>query len=254
MDNEITLKLENLTFSADGKDLFQGINLEVRPGELLVLFGTSGSHKSDLLKLCIGLLRPASGAVKFEGVDINEVPEEELEQIRRRIGFVFQESALLSNMKVADNVALPLRYHTDLDEKSILAKVKEKIELVGMGNYIDRFPAGLTPNLKKRASIARALIMEPRLVLYDEPTAELDALEAENILNIIRRVNGGGVTCLVATHEVSPVLSLQKRTVMIERGQLTEVEEIGKIQEHIAASRRNDTNDKTQTNALRSSV
>jgi len=233
--NEAILELENISFSLDGKKILEEFSLQIYSGEIFVIFAPSGSHKSDLLKLCIGLHKPVSGTVKFKGIDINNISSNELQKIRCRIGFVFQESALLSNMRVIDNIVLPLRYHTDLDEESILTKVYEKMKFLEIEEYQDRFPAELNSSIRKRASIARALVMDPEIVFYDEPTAELDTLGAERVSNIIRKVNESGVSSVVATYNIPTVLRLAKRLAIIDSGKITTVEHLEEVKDKLIA-------------------
>ncbi|HCJ67750.1 MAG TPA: ABC transporter ATP-binding protein [Elusimicrobia bacterium] len=238
MDNlsaPIVLELENVYFTLDGEKVFAEFSLQIYAGEIFVIFAPSGSHKSDLLKLCIGLLKPSNGTVKFKGIDLNNIPSSELQKIRSQIGFVFQESALLSNMRIIDNLALPLRYHTNLDEESILAKVKEKMNLLEIVEYQNKFPAELTPNIKKRASIARALIMEPEIVFYDEPTAELDTLGGEIVSEIIKKVNENGITSIVATYNIPTVLRLAKRLAIIESAKISVFEHLEDVKDKLIA-------------------
>lgn len=230
---EAVLELENISLSLEGKKIFKEFSLQIYSGEIFVIFAPSGSHKSDLLKLCVGLLKPSNGTVKFKGIDINNLSSGELQKIRRQIGFVFQESALLSNMRIIDNIALPLRYHTNLDEESILSKVNEELNLLEIKEYQVKFPAELTPTIKKRASIARALIMEPEIVFYDEPTAELDTLGAETVSNIIKKVNENGITSVVATYNIPTVLRLAKRLAIIESGKISVFEHLEQVKDEL---------------------
>lgn len=232
---ETVLELEDVSFSLDGEKIFDKFSLQIYSGEIFVIFAPSGSHKTDLLKLCIGLLKPTNGTVKFKGIDINNISSSELQKIRCRIGFVFQESALLSNMRIIDNIALPLRYHTNLDEESILSKVYESLRELEIEEYRERFPAELNPNIRKRASIARALVMDPEIVFYDEPTAELDTLGAEVFSNIIRKVNENGISSVVATHDIPTVLKLAKRLAIIDSGKVSVFEHLEEIKDKFIA-------------------
>lgn len=237
MDNgrDIILELENVSFSLDGEKIFDQFSLKIYSGELFIIYAPSGSHKSELLKLCIGLLKPEKGTVKFKGIDLNGVSDNELQKIRRRIGFVFQESALLSNMRVIDNIALPLRYHTDLAEKIILNRVKEKMNFLEIEEYQDKFPAELIPNIKKRVSIARAIVMEPEIIFSDEPTAELDTIGGEIVSNIIRKINEKGISLVVATYNIPTVLRLAKRLATIDAGKISVFEHLEEIKDKLIA-------------------
>src|ERR1700722_5952887 len=167
-------------------DLLQGVSFEVWPGETKILLGETGSGKTLLMKLAAGLMRPDSGRVWVMGSDVSEMPETELLNFRRHLGFVFQEGALFDSMTVAENVAFRLREENVADEQ-IESQVREALTFVEMEAAIDKFPADLSGGMRRRVSIARALIDRPAVVFYDSPTAGLDPVTSQTIITLILR-------------------------------------------------------------------
>ena len=189
-------------------DVLQGISFEVEPGETKILLGESGSGKTLIMKLAAGLMRPDSGKIWVMGRHVNEMTETELLDFRRHLGFVFQEGALFDSMTVADNVAFRLR-EENVDEAEIGKAVLEVLTFVEMEQAIDKFPADLSGGMRRRVSIARALVDKPAIVFYDSPTAGLDPVTSQTIINlIIRGRDAQGVTSLLATHRVQDACGL----------------------------------------------
>jgi phospholipid/cholesterol/gamma-HCH transport system ATP-binding protein len=189
-------------------DILRGISFEVSPGETKILLGESGSGKTLILKLAAGLLRPDSGRIRVMGHDIGEMREKDLLDFRRRIGFVFQEGALFDSMSVADNVAFRLR-EEQVFEETIEAKVLESLRFVEMEQAVDKFPAELSGGMRRRVSIARALVDRPPLVFYDSPTAGLDPVTSQTIILLILRLRDLlNVTSLLATHRLQDAFGL----------------------------------------------
>ena len=202
----IIFKDVRLGFGAS--DVLRGISFEVAVGETKILFGESGSGKTLILKLAAGLLRPDSGHVWVMGQDVSEMPERDLLHFRRHIGFVFQEGALFDSMTVADNVAFRLR-EENVDEAEIETNVREALRFVEMETAIDKFPADLSGGMRRRVSIARALVDHPALVLYDSPTAGLDPVTSQTIIALVLRGRDSqGATSLLATHRVQDAFGL----------------------------------------------
>lgn len=189
-------------------DVLRGISFEVWPGETIVLLGVSGSGKTLILKLAAGLWRPDAGRVFVMGQNVGTMYERELLDFRRHIGFVFQEGALFDSMSVEENVAFRMREeHTS--EEEIERRVREALRFVEMEAAIEKYPAELSGGMRRRVSIARALVNDPRLVFYDSPTAGLDPVTSQTIINLIMRGRDThGVTSLIATHRVQDAFGL----------------------------------------------
>src|SRR3954454_14990576 len=195
------------------------IRLDVFKGETLVILGGSGSGKSTLLRLMTGNLKPDGGDIVSLGKSIAKMSDEELAAYRKNIGVLFQSGALFNSMTVADNVALPLREHTDLAEATIEIMVKIKLELVGLREHAEKMPAELSGGMKKRAGLARALALDPKVLFYDEPSAGLDPVTSHEIDNLITDLNHKlGVTTVVVTYEMDSAFRIAHRMVLLDRG------------------------------------
>jgi phospholipid/cholesterol/gamma-HCH transport system ATP-binding protein len=184
---EIALEVRNVSFRLDPRMIFQDLNFRLSRGEALFLVGGSGSGKSLLLRMCAGLIYPEQGSVTLGGVDLKTAPQGEIQDLRARIGFVFQDSALISNMAIYDNIALPLRYHKKWTEAQVRARVEEKMDLLGVDRSFDgSIPALLSLEMRKRAALARALILDPEFLFLDQPTGGLETEIAQSLSQIIR--------------------------------------------------------------------
>ena len=202
-----------------------GINLDVKEGETMVIMGGSGCGKSTLLRHLIGSLKPTSGSIHLFGEDISVLPEAEMDRVRRKFGILFQSGALFNSMTIADNVALPLREHTDLDHHIIDIQVKIKLELVGLREHADKYPAQISGGMKKRAGLARALALDPQLLFYDEPSAGLDPVTSAQIDQLIIALSKQlGVTSVVVTHEMDSAFVIADRMAMLDKGRMLKVE------------------------------
>jgi phospholipid/cholesterol/gamma-HCH transport system ATP-binding protein len=195
------------------------IRLDVFKGETLVILGGSGSGKSTLLRLMIGNVKPDGGDIVSLGKSIAKMTDDELAAYRKNIGVLFQSGALFNSMTVADNVALPLREHTDLPEETIDIMVKIKLELVGLREHADKMPSELSGGMKKRAGLARAIALDPQVLFYDEPSAGLDPVTSAEIDQLIIDLNQKlGVTSVVVTHEMDSAFRIAHRMVLLDRG------------------------------------
>jgi phospholipid/cholesterol/gamma-HCH transport system ATP-binding protein len=196
------------------------IRLDVIEGETLVILGGSGSGKSTLLRLMIGNLRCDGGDILVHQTkQLAAMSNAELDEYRRSIGVLFQSGALFNSMSVADNVALPLREHTDLPEETIKIIVKIKLELVGLREHADKMPAMLSGGMKKRAGLARAISLDPKILFYDEPSAGLDPVTSAEIDQLIIDLNRKlGVTSVVVTHEMDSAFRIADRMVLLDQG------------------------------------
>ena len=218
----IVLEARGLFFRLDGREVFQDLNFRLRRGEIYVLLGASGSGKSILLKLLSGLLSPEKGRVEIEGIDLAAASEKALEAIWVKMGFVFQDAALISNMSIFDNIALPLRYHTDLPESEVKAHVSEKMDLCEVDRKYDRsIPAQLSLGMRKRAALGRALVLEPELLFLDEPATGLGAEAESLIVRILKSYQGREqASVLMATGEWLPAFSLADRVGFLDHGRI----------------------------------
>ncbi len=201
------------------RTILNKINLDVKYGETLVILGGSGSGKSTLLRMMIGNVRVDGGKIIALGKNLCDMKPAELEDYRKSIGVLFQSSALFNSMSIADNVALPLREHTDLPEETIEIMVKIKLELVGLREHADKMPAELSGGMKKRAGLARAIALDPKVLYYDEPSAGLDPVTSAEIDQLIIDLNQKlGVTSVVVTHEMDSAFRIADRMVLLDRG------------------------------------
>ncbi len=197
------IKIVNLHKSFGAQHVLRGVNLEIPKGKITFIMGRSGTGKSVLLKHIIGLMEPDQGQILVDGQDITKLSEKQLLKIRKRFGMLFQEGALFDSMTVGENVAFPLREHTKLSEEEIWQKVREKLERVGLLEAIDKMPSELSGGMKKRAALARALALEPEIVLFDEPTTGLDPVMQLNIGYLIRKTQQEhNLTCVVISHDI----------------------------------------------------
>ncbi|HEX8916332.1 MAG TPA: ABC transporter ATP-binding protein, partial [Humisphaera sp.] len=223
---DVAIKVAAVTKRFEGRTVLDRIELDVRKGETLVILGGSGSGKSTLLRLMMGNVRPDEGQILVyppagdaDPVDLCAMSAGQMDEYRKSIGVLFQSGALFNSMTVADNVALPLREHTDLPEETIAIMVKIKLELVGLREHADKMPSMLSGGMKKRAGLARALSLDPRALFYDEPSAGLDPVTSAEIDQLIIDLNKQlGVTSVVVTHEMDSAFRVADRMVLLDRG------------------------------------
>jgi phospholipid/cholesterol/gamma-HCH transport system ATP-binding protein len=221
--NSHMVQLRDIEKEFENKKVLDGVSLMVEAEERLVIMGQSGSGKSTILRLILGILRPDAGDVFFKQFEITRLKRRKLQQVRRHIGMVYQYSALLSSRSVCDNVALPLEELTDKSRKEINKIVDQKLELVGMKDAKNLMPSELSGGMRKRVSLARALTMEPELVLFDEPTAGLDPVIASVIDElIISLTENAKVTSVIVTHEMESAFRIGTRMAMLYQGKIIE--------------------------------
>src|SRR5438874_2433706 len=217
------LKLRDVTMQFDEKNVLDGLSLEVKPQDRLVIMGQSGSGKSTLLRLILGILRPNSGSIFFKQFEITKLSRRKLQRIRQHIGMVYQYSALLSSRTVRDNVALPLEEIPDKSRAEIDKTVDEKLDLVGMKDSKDLLPDELSGGMRKRVALARALVLEPELLLLDEPSAGLDPVIASVINELIISLSEKSkVTSITVTHEMESAFRIATRMAMLYQGKIIE--------------------------------
>jgi phospholipid/cholesterol/gamma-HCH transport system ATP-binding protein len=218
------VELRDVELQFDTKKVLDGVSLEVQPQDRLVIMGQSGSGKSTILRLILGLIQPTAGSVFFKQFEITRLKRRKLQQIRTQIGMVYQYSALLSSRSVRDNIALPLEELTKKSRAEIDRIVDEKLEMVGMLATRDLMPAELSGGMKKRISLARALVMEPELILFDEPSAGLDPVISSVIDElIINLTDQSKVTSVIVTHEMDSAFRIATRMAMLYRGKIIQV-------------------------------
>lgn len=216
------------------RQILKDVSLSIARGETMVILGASGSGKSTILKLIIGLLKPTSGEVLVGGKDMTKLSEKELNEERRHMGMVFQYSALFDSMNVKENVAFGLRMHTKLSEEEIDRIVKEKLHLVGLDGTEDLMPANLSGGMKKRVSLARAIALEPEIILYDEPTAGLDPIRSTDISLLIKNTQKVmHATSVVVTHDLKSAEMIADRMAFLYQGSFLA---IGKPEELYAST------------------
>lgn len=226
------IELEGVRKSFDGNEVLRGLDLEVRPGETLSILGGSGSGKSVTLKIMIGLLRADAGRVRFRGRDVTGLEERRWIEVRRHFGVVFQGAALFDSLTVLDNVGYALREHTELEEGSIRRIVEEKLRLVDLEGIEDRLPAELSGGMRKRVGIARALALEPEILLYDEPTTGLDPANARRIGDLIRDLQQRlKVTAVVVSHDLPLCFTVSDRIGLLHEGRIVQIDTPTRIRE-----------------------
>jgi len=215
------IKIEDLHKSFNGVAVLRGVNLEVENGELLALIGRSGYGKSVLLKHVAGLLRPDRGRIFVDDLDMCRLRGKDLIRVRNRLGFLFQSGALFDSMTIFDNIAFPLREKTKLSEQEIREKVMVELEQVGLVGAEEKYPSQISGGMVKRASLARALVEEPEIMLIDEPTTGLDPLTGQTILNLIDSCHKKlGFSGIMVTHEVPKVFEIVNKVVMLHEGRV----------------------------------
>ena len=215
------IEVRNLVAGYGNRTILQGINLSVMSGETMVILGGSGSGKSTLLRHIVGLERPRSGEVIIKGVDIARCSRRERNEVRKSMGMSFQGSALFNSMTIGDNVALPLREHTELAESTIKVMTRIKLEQVGLGQCEDYLPSQLSGGMKKRAAVARAMAMDPEILLFDEPSAGLDPIIAAGIDDLILEMKKAfTMTIVVVTHELASAFLIADRIAVVDKGRL----------------------------------
>ena len=215
------IKLVNIKMEYDQKVVLDNINLAVAPGETVAIIGPSGSGKSTLLRLMVGLTKPSAGEIWIENEEISQYKENALNKVRLKMGMVFQYSALFDFLSVGENVAFGLRQHTKLSNKEIQTIVKEKLRVVGLVGKEDFMPNQLSGGMKKRVSLARAIAINPQIILYDEPTAGLDPIMSAKIDKTIMNTQKiiGGVS-VVVTHNMASAFAIADRIIMIYEGKI----------------------------------
>ena len=213
--------VEGLSAGYGDRLIIEDVSFRVGERQTVAVVGPSGCGKSTLLRCLIGLLPPATGTISVLGSDISTLDRHDLDELRRKIGVAFQGSALLNSMSIADNVALPLREHTRLDEATIRIMTRLKLEQVGLGEAADKLPSELSGGMRKRAGIARALAMDPQVLLLDEPSAGLDPITAAGLDLLLDKLRSVlGLTLVIVTHELESIRKVAGRVLMLDDGRV----------------------------------
>jgi phospholipid/cholesterol/gamma-HCH transport system ATP-binding protein len=218
------ISVVNLRVSYGEREILHGISFDVQKGETLVILGGSGSGKSTLLRTLVGLQRPTSGDVFIQGVNTAGLSERELDAIRMKMGMSFQAGALFGSMTVGENVAMPLREHTRLEESTIEIMVRIKLGQVGLAKFQDYMPSELSGGMRKRAAVARALAMDPEILFFDEPSAGLDPIIAAGLDQLILNLKKAyPITIVVVTHELASAFQIADRMILVDHGHIVAV-------------------------------
>jgi phospholipid/cholesterol/gamma-HCH transport system ATP-binding protein len=218
------IKVIDLHKNFGDQPVLRGVNLELASGQITTIIGGSGSGKTVLLKHLNALLLPERGSVIVDGIDITKLGESALNDMRRKFGVLFQGAALLDSMTIFDNVAFPLREKTKLKEAQIAARVEKRLDQVGLSGMGYKFPAEVSGGMKKRAGLARALVMEPEIILFDEPTTGLDPLLGKSIHDLIRKMHAAfNFTGVIVSHDIPEVFRISDRVALLAHGVIAEV-------------------------------
>jgi phospholipid/cholesterol/gamma-HCH transport system ATP-binding protein len=221
LDPQVMISLRDLRVSYGEVEILHGITFEVKHGETLVILGGSGSGKSTLLRTLVGLEKPSSGEIWIKGKNLAAISDPEMDEIRKKIGMSFQGGALFGSMSVGENVGLPLREHTKLEDSTIEIMVRLKLEQVGLEGFEYYMPSQLSGGMKKRAAVARALAMDPQILFFDEPSAGLDPIIAAGIDQLILELKQAfRMTIIVVTHELASAYLIADRMVLIDKGRV----------------------------------
>ena len=221
---EAMISLRNLRVSYGEREILHGIGFDVMRGETLVILGGSGSGKSTLLRTLVGLERPSSGEIWLKGKNIAAISSAEMDEIRKKIGMSFQGGALFGSMTVGENVALPLREHTKLEDSTIEIILRLKLDQVGLSGFENYMPSQLSGGMKKRAAVARALAMDPEILFFDEPSAGLDPIIAAGVDQLILELKQAfHMTIIVVTHELASAFLIADRMVLIDKGNVVAI-------------------------------
>ena len=218
LNGEVVLEIKGIYKSFGEKVIHRGVSFQLHKGEILGLFGGSGTGKSVLIRSIIGLERPDAGSVLFEGKDLLTLTERQLYKVRMKIGFVFQNGALFDSLTVEENLAYPLREHTKLSDAEIQERIENMLELIDMKGSNDLLPNELSGGMQKRAGMALATILEPSVILFDEPTAGLDPVNTRRLTGNISKLKERGITGIFVTHDIPAAFEICDRIAILKDG------------------------------------
>jgi len=217
----LAIRVDNLLSHYDGRVILNNVSLEVEQGEIMVIMGGSGSGKSTLLRYMLGLEKPSAGKIELLGKDITRMDDNDLHHMMKNIGVSFQGGALFGSMTVAENIQLPLNEHTRLDQKTMQIMSQMKLEVVNLAGFENLMPSQLSGGMVKRAALARAIILDPRLLFFDEPSAGLDPVVSAELDELILRLRDAmKMTIVVVTHELESAFKIADRITILDRGEI----------------------------------
>jgi len=222
-NGETLVSIRDLHFSRGSKHIFRGLNVDIPRGKVTTIMGPSGTGKTTLLKMIGGQLKPAKGTITVDGLNVGKLNRSNLYELRKRLGMLFQSGALLTDLSVFENVAFPLREHTDLPDSLISHLVLMRLHAVGLRGARDLSPAELSGGMARRAALARALVFDPMMIMYDEPFTGQDPISMGVLLELIQTVNSAlGLTSLIVSHDLEESLSISDYVVIISEGVVVE--------------------------------
>lgn len=219
--SESLIEIRDVHYSVGGRSIFSGLNLSIPRGRITAVMGPSGTGKTTLLRLMTGQIKPTRGQILFDGIDVSALKTRELYALRRRMGMLFQNGALLTDMTVFENVAFPLREHTDLSECLIRNIVLTKLQAVGLRGAARLMPAELSGGMNRRVALARTMATDPEVLIYDEPFTGLDPISMGMIVRLVRHMNSAlGITSIVVSHDVKELAELSDTSYIIAGGKV----------------------------------
>ncbi len=217
------IKVRNLHFSRGERVIFSGVNLDIHRGKVVSIMGPSGTGKTTLMRLIAGQLKPDQGTVEIDGLNVHELSHKDLYELRKRMGMLFQSGALLTDLSVFDNVAFPLREHTDLPARMIRDLVLMKLQAVGLRNARDMMPAELSGGMARRVALARAIALDPMMIMYDEPFAGQDPISMGTVVNLVHDVSDAmGLTSIVVSHDIQEASEISDTIFLLSGGKVIE--------------------------------
>lgn len=219
--DDVLIEIRGLKYSRGSKVIFDGVDIDIPAGGVTAFMGPSGTGKTTMLRLITGQLRPDSGTIRVGGQDVASLKRDKLYELRKRMGFLFQNGALLTDLSVFENVAFPLREHTDLPEALIHDLVLMKLQAVGLRGAAPMMPAELSGGMARRVALARAIVMDPEMIFYDEPFVGLDPISMGQVVRLIKRLNEAlGLTSIVVSHDVPEIASVSDHIYLIADGRI----------------------------------
>ncbi len=227
------IEVRDLVTHYGTRQILNGVNVDIVEGEIMVIMGGSGSGKSTFLRHLMALQRPTSGVIKILGQDVWSLPQKDLFELRKKLGVTFQGGALFSSMTVGENIMLPLYEHTKLDRMTMEIMARMKLEVVDLAGFEDLMPSELSGGMIKRAAVARAIVMDPRILFFDEPSAGLDPVVSSQLDDMILRLRDAmGMTICVVTHELESAFKIADRITVLDRGDILFVGTVDELKSH----------------------